>query len=85
VRVAPSAPAPADKDRAARPLRIFPELPDREVPPARGLRPEPDVQITIGRIEVRAVPEPVRQPARGQRAQLMTLDEYLRMRSGEVR
>ncbi|MGH7495330.1 MAG: hypothetical protein ACREOO_23465 [bacterium] len=45
-------------------------------------KPAPTIQVTIGRIEVRATP-PVTQPQRQRSApQVMSLDEYLRQRAG---
>jgi hypothetical protein len=45
--------------------------------------PMPNIQVTIGRIEVRATPQPAQQ-RQGRRASspVMNLDEYLRQRSG---
>jgi hypothetical protein len=47
---------------------------------------EPDIHVTIGRVEVRATPPPATPPARRNAPQPMTLEEYLRGRtSGEQR
>jgi len=45
--------------------------------------PEPTIQVTIGRIEVRATPPPPAQPPGQQRAAppVMSLDQYLQQRS----
>jgi hypothetical protein len=44
--------------------------------------PAPDVHVTIGRIEVRAVPAPPAPAAVERRPPVMTLEEYLRRRAG---
>jgi hypothetical protein len=41
----------------------------------------PTIQVTIGRIEVRATPAPAAPPASRRAAPIMSLDEYLRQRS----
>jgi hypothetical protein len=46
--------------------------------------PAPDVHVTIGRIEVRAVPAPPAPAAVERRPPVMTLEEYLRRRAGGV-
>jgi hypothetical protein len=47
---------------------------------------EPDIHVTIGRVEVRATPPPATLPARRNAPQPMTLEEYLHRRtSGEQR
>ena len=51
--------------------------------PAPVAETPPDVHVTIGRIEVRAVPEPKAAPSRS-RAPVLTLEEYLRKRAGEA-
>ncbi len=45
--------------------------------------PEPTIQVTIGRVEVRATPPPPAQPQSQQRAAppIMSLDQYLQQRS----
>lgn len=48
------------------------------------VRPEPTIQVTIGRIEVRATTAPVQNRPKP-KAPSMSLDEYLRQRSGERR
>jgi hypothetical protein len=45
-------------------------------------RPEPTIQVTIGRIEVRAVTQAVQNRPKPKGQTLMSLDEYLRGRSG---
>jgi hypothetical protein len=70
--------------------QLAPALPLRESPmrpPARRVAPEaaaptPTIQVTIGRIEVRAT-TPVR-PTRTERStpSVMSLDDYLRQRDG---
>ena len=56
--------------------------PRAERPPApEATEQPPTIQVTIGRIEVRATPAPTA-PAPGRRAApIMTLEEYLRQRS----
>ncbi|MFN8570366.1 MAG: hypothetical protein U0Z44_23120, partial [Kouleothrix sp.] len=51
---------------------------------ALAVPPAPTVQVTIGRIEVRAAPAPA-QATRRAAAPLLSLDEYLRQRSGGAR
>jgi hypothetical protein len=56
---------------------IVPRLPDLD---SRGVmaQPIPTINVTIGRIEVRATPGPPRQPGRSSPASIiMSLDEYL--------
>ena len=57
---------------------------ERQPPPVRPEAPaaEPVIQVTIGRIEVRATPPPA-QPSRPRPAALpaLSLEEYLRRRS----
>jgi hypothetical protein len=45
-------------------------------------RTEPTIQVTIGRIEVRAVPQPVLKRSKPKGPDPMSLDEYLRGRNG---
>lgn len=54
----------------------------RHVPPPTAAPPEPTIQVTIGRIEVRAVSSQA--PAKKERAEspVMSLNEYLRSRRG---
>jgi hypothetical protein len=70
------APAPAALASAQAPTQPEPATPE----------PAPIIQVTIGRIEVRATPPPS-QPARGARpaGPALSLDEYLRSRSGGSR
>jgi hypothetical protein len=72
-RLVPAPPAPAPPSAAIQPAPALPE-------------PAPIIQVTIGRIEVRATP-PSAQPARAARAggPAMSLDEYLRTRNGGSR
>lgn len=52
--------------------------------PGRETKPEPVINVTIGRVEVRAVhqPDPPK-PKRQQPTKVMSLDNYLRKRGGE--
>jgi hypothetical protein len=50
--------------------------------PAVRAEPPPTIQVTIGRIEVRAAPPEPAPAKRAPRPPLMTLDEYLRQRRG---
>jgi hypothetical protein len=43
---------------------------------------EPNIQVTIGRIEVRATPAPLQNRPRPKASVSMSLDEYLRGRDG---
>jgi len=58
-------------------------------PPSRALpvspEPEPTVHVTIGRIEVRAVPNDPPPRRERKRSPQMTLEEYLRRRSEVAR
>jgi hypothetical protein len=68
------------------PPRIFPELLADRPPVHTEPEPEPDVHVTIGRIEVRAVPAAPSAPVVGERRPpVMTLEEYLRRRSEGTR
>ena len=53
--------------------------------PAVRSEPVPTINVTIGRIEVRAVhqPAPARPPVAEPRAPLLSLDDYLKQREGE--
>lgn len=57
-------------------------MPPAPAPAAAQL--EPTIQVTIGRIEVRATP-PAQPPKQRSEPPVMSLDEYLRQRSGERR
>jgi hypothetical protein len=50
--------------------------------PAAQMETAPTIQVTIGRIEVRAVPPLVAPAQRQPKPAIMTLDEYLRQRNG---
>jgi hypothetical protein len=77
VRGPVAAPPPATRTA---PRRAGPVMP-RALAAQR--RSEPDVHVTIGRVEVRATPPPS-PPVRRNAPQPMSLDEYLRRRtSGE--
>jgi hypothetical protein len=85
--VDPATPAVVPAQGPASP-RIFPELaPDRPAAETEhDAELEPDVQVTIGRIEVRAVPgAPAAALEQARRPAVMTLEEYLRRRSGAAR
>jgi hypothetical protein len=45
-------------------------------------KPAPTIQVTIGRIEVRAVPPPAPPPKQRSAPPVMSLDDYLRQRDG---
>jgi hypothetical protein len=55
------------------------------VPSAAAAQPEPTIQVTIGRIEVRATPPAQPPPKQRSAPPVMSLEEYLRQRSGERR
>jgi hypothetical protein len=62
----------------ARPVeRAGPPWPQERTPPT-----EPTIQVTIGRVEVRATPSAPVATARKPTAPVMSLDEYLRSRTG---
>jgi hypothetical protein len=78
------------------PQRITPrvELLDRVMPAERGRREEgaspvtpQTIQVTIGRIEVRATTSAPAKAERRERrgAQVMSIDDYLRQRTGGAR
>jgi hypothetical protein len=95
----PELPEPEDKRAAAhlpapehplstgqfeKDLPLFP-LPDDGLPGPLGRERPPEIQVTIGRVEIRAIappPAPPRQPARP-RTPGLTLEQYLKQRSGE--
>lgn len=66
---------------ALRPLtpaaRIFPP----HVPPAAAVVPPPTIQVTIGRVEVRATPPPAARQRPRAAAPMLTLEDYLRRRA----
>ncbi len=65
----------------AQPNLIRPSAPDKVA--AEVSQPETIINVTIGRIEVRATPAQPSRPERHRSApQVMTLDDYLRKRSG---
>jgi hypothetical protein len=78
--------APATPERTERPAgEQAPAAPGPRVDqPAAGTPPSiPSVQVSIGRVEVRAVfAPPAPPPARGRPAPVMSLDEYLKSRDG---
>jgi hypothetical protein len=91
----PSAPAVASKPVVAREPRER-ELPARSevqaiVPTIRSLpiaslpqspaTPVPTINVTIGRVEIRAVPPPAQQRAKPKPATVLSLDDYLRQRA----
>jgi hypothetical protein len=57
------------------------------IPTRRDRRHEPDVHISIGRVEITAEPATARPPQRsaGSRAPRLSLDDYLRDRGADVR
>lgn len=62
-------------------LRTWPALSPRTEAP----RPESTIHVTIGRIEVRAVPPAVRSHPKPKTKEPLSLDEYLRGRNGDGR
>jgi hypothetical protein len=95
------APRPSSRDGerrepVARPAVRQPEppplLPLRAVPASAPLlpsapppRPAPRIEVSIGRIDIRAAPAAAPPPRRPAAAPVLGLDEYLRLRSGEPR
>jgi len=79
----PRVAAPASP-RVREPERIRRE-PTRTAPPSGiAQKSEPDIQITIGRIEVRATSAPAA-PRRGRARAVMTIDDYIAKRDGKER
>jgi hypothetical protein len=80
---APRPPAPVDRSPPITPasVHIRPRAVLEPVPVERSPASPPAIQITIGRVEIRAALPPPRQrvPSRG--AQPTSLEEYLRQRS----
>jgi hypothetical protein len=63
-------------------LRFLPQTVPKNSTAAPEPKPEPTINVTIGRIEVRATPPPIQQPSEQRSApRVMTLEEYLRQRS----
>lgn len=88
VREQPIQPAPPVK-AAIRPEQIKPftpangRAPHHQPPVTPPTEPTPTIQITIGRIEVRATPPPPAKVEQKQpRTPVMSLDDYLRQRNG---
>jgi hypothetical protein len=94
--VGPSAPAvpskpvvvrePRERDLPARPgvQAIVPTI--RSLPPIAPLSPAaaiapPTINVTIGRVEIRAVPPPAQQRAKPKPATVLSLEDYLRQRA----
>jgi hypothetical protein len=84
-------PRPADGvfPAAAAPITALPRVkpylgPTPPAPAQAAAQLEPTIQVTIGRIEVRATP-PAQPPKQRSEPPVMSLDEYLRQRSGERR
>jgi hypothetical protein len=64
------------------PIVLVPPLPKPDKPAAPSKAP-PTIQVTIGRVEVRATPPPTPVPKkRRHTAPVMSLDNYLRQRNG---
>ncbi len=53
----------------------------RPVQPARMPAPEPTINVTIGRVEIRAASPPPPQRARAKSANVLSLEDYLRQRA----
>jgi hypothetical protein len=62
---------PVQSRRAAR------EIPSPQAPADTG----PTIQVTIGRVEVRAMSSPAAQPVRHPASPVMTLEDYLRRKT----
>jgi len=80
--IPPIEPRPAGDHRRGSPL---PERADRIVPPPEAEREAaPTIKITIGRVDVRAVmaERPAPRPAPERRNSALSLEEYLKQRSG---
>jgi hypothetical protein len=81
---APFAPADTRPSTAPRPELIAEPRTDQQ-PSESEKTPSPTVQVTIGRVEVRAAPPPPaplkRPPSRSQPEATLSLDDYLRQRS----
>jgi hypothetical protein len=80
--------SPVPAPRRARPappagpeLRPRPAGPDPAAAAGKPAAPEPVIHVSIGRIEVRAVPAESRTAARPEQPQPMSLDEYLERRN----
>ncbi len=69
----------------AQPRLVVPHVQLKANAPAETTaKPAPTIQVTIGRIEVRATPPPSQPPQRQRSVPpVMSLEEYLRQRSGE--
>jgi len=78
----PIAPAPVVVQPHVTPApRVEPAAPAPAEPMATH-KPAPTIQVTIGRIEVRATPPPVPPPKQRSTPLVMSLDDYLRQRNG---
>lgn len=92
-RNAPLAPAAAPKGMVIRPVRpareensfpaaVFTRREATRLPANSVSAPPPTIQVTIGRVEIRAVsPAPTPQRARPKSANVLSLEEYLRRRA----
>jgi hypothetical protein len=79
-----SAASQARRDEPPRESTLAPRRAQSPPPQsARVAAPAPDVHITIGRVEVRALPAAARQPRAGGTAQAVTLEQYLSRRNGQ--
>jgi hypothetical protein len=74
---------PARSDVQAIVPTIRPLPPIAPLPPATAT-PAPTVNVTIGRVEVRAVPPPAQQRAKPKPATVLNLEDYLRQRAKGV-
>jgi len=59
-------------------IRSLPPI--ASLPPAAATAP-PTINVTIGRVEIRAVPPPAQQRAKPKPATVLSLDDYLRQRA----
>jgi hypothetical protein len=78
-------PAPPRQPRPAVEVRTRRAEPERtvvEVPVAAPEAPEPEIRVTIGRLEVRAAPAPERPSERPSRPPVPSLEDYLLRRAG---
>lgn len=88
VEIAGHEPGERPAPRQVRPLyTVLPRLPSPRpldlMPPERNPPPAPIINVTIGRVEVRATrPAQARSPAAPASTPIMSLDEYLRQRAG---
>jgi hypothetical protein len=71
-------PARSDLQAIVPTIRALPPI--APLPPAAATAP-PTINVTIGRVEIRAVPPPAQQRAKPKPATVLSLEDYLRQRS----